>query len=252
MDPSHLAFLHTNAILESTNHGPAESGNWLHDDLTPRVEIEETEAGFIIAGRRQAGPDDYFWRIGQWFFPTFTTIPAFPGAGPLMGHSWTPMEFGRTAVYTFIWHPRRPLGAEELARISSNTDMHARLVPGTFVPLANASNEFAAPGAPEAKQPWMRIKPFQDQDMAATCSMGPLYDRTQENLCVQDAGVVNYRRRLIAAARALEGGKEPPGRNPKAYRLRPVSVKLPRSTNSWARACAEAMDTRPETFQASV
>ena len=82
--------------------------------------------------------------------------------------------------------------------------------------------------------------------------MGPLYDRTAENLCVQDIPIVTYRRRMCDAARALQRGMAPPGRDPSAYRLRPVSVKLPRSVNSWVRACAEAMDTRPETFQASV
>ena len=67
-----------------------------------------------------------------------------------------------------------------------------------------------------------------------------------------DRLLVRYRRRLIEAANALQNGSEPPGMNPKEYRQRPISITLPRNVASWTEAVADAIDTRPETFRASV
>jgi hypothetical protein len=40
--------------------------------------------------------------------------------------------------------------------------------------------------------------------------------------------------------------------NPADYRLRPISVQLPRTGVSWPEAVSEAIETRPETFMASI
>jgi phthalate 4,5-dioxygenase oxygenase subunit len=78
--------------------------------------------------------------------------------------------------------------------------------------------------------------------------MGPLYDRTQENLCVQDIAIVTARRRLIAAARDLERGIEPPGRSASDYALRSVTTHLPAEAD-WFDSIAVPMDARRH-FQA--
>jgi len=67
-----------------------------------------------------------------------------------------------------------------------------------------------------------------------------------------DRLLVRYRHRLIHAAQALRNGEAAPGMNPKDYRQRPISLTLPRDVASWTEAVAEAIDTRPETFRASV
>jgi hypothetical protein len=132
---------------------------------------------------------------------------------------------------------------------AGNNNTHIRLLSGTWTPRANKSNDYAGPDAPPAKQPWMRVKDIQDQDVAATESMGPLYDRTQENLCVQDIAIVNARRRLIEAARDLQKGKEPPGRDPRDYRIRSISTKLPKDTRDWLKGIWSEMEAVPETYK---
>ncbi len=218
----------------------------------PVIEAVPKSAGLMFAARRNADADSYFWRVGQWMMPFFTTIPAFPGLGPLAGHAWVPADDGCSTVFTFSWHSTRPLTREELAVMNSGTAVHAGLIPGTFMPMCNRSNEYAGPDAPPAQQPWMRIKRFQDQDICITESIGADFDRTEENLGSSDAVIGRVRATLASAARGLREGREPPGRNPAEYRMRPVSVQLPRNTPSWAEEIAAAVDTRPETFRASV
>jgi phthalate 4,5-dioxygenase len=85
-----------------------------------------------------------------------------------------------------------------------------------------------------------------------TESMGALYDRTQENLTASDLVVAQARHRLIAAAREVAQGGEPPGHDPRSYRLRPLAMELPRAVTKWREAVAERMEARPETFRVSV
>jgi hypothetical protein len=97
----------------------------------------------------------------------------------------------------------------------------------------------------------MRIQNFQDQDVAITESMGPLYDRTQEHLGSTDNAIIQSRRRIINGAKALMNGQAPRA-NARDFSLRPVSVKLDRDIVKWSEAVAEPMEARPETFMASV
>ena len=179
-------------------------------------------------------------------------IPGFVGDGPLGGHAWIPIDDERCWVFAFSYHPTRPLTERELSGKSEVAAFHAETIPGSTETLCNAGNDYAGPEAPPARQPWMRITNVQAQDIAMTESMGPLYDRTQECLGHSDRRVILTRRRLIAAAKALERGEEPPGLDPKDYRRRPVSLLLPRNVPSWTEAIADAIDARPETFVPSV
>ncbi|MFM9967901.1 MAG: Rieske 2Fe-2S domain-containing protein [Burkholderiales bacterium] len=252
LDPRHLAFLHAGTIDATEEHAGHASAEWLKQDLTPILEAVAKPVGLMFAARRNADAESYFWRVGQWMMPFFTTIPAFPGLGPLAGHAWVPADDGQCNVFTFSWHPTRALQKEELAMMHSGTAMHAALTPGSFQPLCNMGNEYAGPNGAPAKQPWMRIKRFQDQDICITESIGPQYDRAEENLGSSDAVIGRVRAMLMGAAKALREGREPPGRDPAEYRMRPISVQLPRTTTAWADEIAEAVDTRPETFRASV
>jgi phenylpropionate dioxygenase-like ring-hydroxylating dioxygenase large terminal subunit len=253
LDSSHIPFLHSGS-LPSVASDPAakEAVQWRSQDTRPHFDVTDTPAGIMQATRRNARPDSYYWRIGHWFFPGFTMLPAFSGDVPLTGHAWVPIDDGRCWVFSFSWHPKRPLREDELARMRTGSNIYPPLIPGTFVPLCNRDNEYAGPDAPPAPQPWMRITDLQAQDMAMTEGMGPLYDRTQENLGGSDFVIVHTRRRLIEAAQGLDEGREPPGMRASDYRYRGISLLLPREVTNWQDAIKEYMDPRPETFMESI
>jgi phthalate 4,5-dioxygenase oxygenase subunit len=70
--------------------------------------------------------------------------------------------------------------------------------------------------------------------------MGPIFDRSTEHLGSTDAMVIQVRRRLINAARALaERGVTPSGvDNPECYQVRSGGVFLPSGTD-WVEATRE-------------
>jgi phenylpropionate dioxygenase-like ring-hydroxylating dioxygenase large terminal subunit len=250
MDGSHVAFLHDNVLDHTKEQAGQASTALMKAQLAPHMEVEWTPAGIALGVRREIDATHFSWRVNQWMLPGFTMIPPFPGDHPILGHSWVPIDDTRSWLFVFSWHPSRPLTQDEVDYMAAgNNNTHIRLIPGTWMPRANASNEYAGPDAPPAKQPWMRVKDIQDQDVAATESMGPLYDRTQETLCVQDIAIVNARRRLIEAARGLMQGMEPPGRDPADYRLRSISTKLPKDTKDWLKGIWREMEAVPETYK---
>jgi phenylpropionate dioxygenase-like ring-hydroxylating dioxygenase large terminal subunit len=252
IDGAHLGFLHGRTVDKALDLQGSKSVDWIRDDLHPTFHMKKTAARILLATRREAGNDQQYYRINQWFMPGYTTIP-LPGDGTLAGHSWVPVDDTRSWTFTWSWHPKRPLTAEEYDLFSNaKVSVHAQLIPGTFVPVHNKTNDYAGPNGAPAKQPWMRIKNFQDQDMCITESMGQLYDRTKETLGTTDVVIVAVRKRLIDAARAVAKGKEPPGLDPKEYSLRPFSALLPRGVNDWQAAVGDAIETRPETFRFSV
>src|SRR5262249_28335691 len=99
-----------------------------------------------------------------------------------------------------------------------------------------------------------RLRSFQDQDVAVTESMGPLFDRTREHLGTADQTIIQQRARLIAAARALQKGVEPPAMDPTVYRVRQLGINLPASIPRWQDAkdaVGAHIKAYPETFVAS-
>jgi phthalate 4,5-dioxygenase len=58
---------------------------------------------------------------------------------------------------------------------------------------------------------WSGIAGANVQDIAVEESMGPIYDRTKEQLGTSDIAVIRMRRLMIEAARALEQGEAPVG-----------------------------------------
>ncbi len=251
LDSSHLNFLHgQETINASPSHGRFPSGKWMADDPNPKIEIEHTAGGIIQAARRAAGDKDYYWRIGEWLAPVFTMIPGFPGDAPFGGHAWVPMDDDKTWCFAFSWHPVRAFTETEKKNQQSGWGMHSLMRPDSFIAAHNKSNGYAPADFPPVKQPWQRIKIFQDQDTAITESIGARYDRTKETLGSTDALIIQTRRRLMAAARDLEEGREPII-SARDYRLRPYSCVLPRDTPSWVKAVEETLDARPETYKIS-
>ena len=68
-----------------------------------------------------------------------------------------------------------------------------------------------------ARGDWTGIKGIPTQDMAMWETMGPIADRTRERLGASDVAIIQFRKLMVDAARALRdgeatlGGAPPPG-----------------------------------------
>jgi phthalate 4,5-dioxygenase len=90
------------------------------------------------------------------------------------------------------------------------------------------------------------------QDASLQESMGPIVDRTKENLVSTDNGIIMARHRLIQAAKALaEKGISPPGVDLAHQRVRSAALILP-PDRVFKDAAREALTTRPGMAPATV
>jgi phthalate 4,5-dioxygenase len=85
--------------------------------------------------------------------------------------------------------------------------VYPKLIPGIFTPADNKSNDYHVDRVAQRSFSYTGIKTFPLQDIAMMEDQrGPLMDRTKEHLASSDAAIIQVRRRLIGAARALAEG----------------------------------------------
>ena len=106
--------------------------------------------------------------------------------------------------------------------------------------------------AQKAGATYSGVKGIAMQDASLQESMGPIVDRTKENLVSTDNGIIMARHRLRKAALALqEKGVPPPGVDPAHHRVRSAAVVLP-PDQAFKDAWKEELKVRPGVAPASV
>ena len=123
--------------------------------------------------------------------------------------------------------------------------IHTPVDPRTFRPLANRDNDYLMDREAQKRgRTYGGISGFAMQDASIQESMGPIVDRSRENLVGTDKGIVMARRRLMRAAKALlDAGTRPPGAEPAHQRVRSAAVVLPPDM-PFTEAAAEALATK--------
>ena len=203
----------------------------------PVYTIRKTDYGLIIAARRNAGEDTYYWRLTQFLLPSHTMIPYQQG-NSIHGHCWVPRDDESCWVWTFTWNPDQPLSEKDWEAISKETFVHAAVDPVTFRPLRNKSNNYLIDRDLQKKSSMTGIHGFAAQDMAIQESMGPLADRTRERLGTSDTAIIAARRLLIRrSARWRQATSHPRRGMAMLYWVRSASMVMNRDVNFADGAC---------------
>ncbi|MFZ8942805.1 MAG: Rieske 2Fe-2S domain-containing protein, partial [Gemmobacter sp.] len=227
IDSSHVSFLHSGDISRDPLHRGTAGAKYARSTNTT-FDIHESDAGLLIGARRPAEPGFHYWRVTQWMMPWYTLIPPYKG-NALNGHAWVPMDDENCMAWTMTFHPTRPLSDAELEAMENGHGVHTELIPGTFRPVANMDNDYLMDReAQRQKVYYSGIKGIAMQDASLQESMGPIADRTRENLVSTDNAIIMARMRLRKAAQALEKGKgAPTGLDPASHKVRSASFVLP-------------------------
>jgi hypothetical protein len=221
-------------------------------DARPVFEVVESPGGLYIGARRNAENGNYYWRITQWVMPSFTMIPP-RGDHPVHGHFWIPIDDENCWAWSFDYHSLRPLSAQQVQAMREGKGIHVKYVPGTYRPWANKDNDYLIDrAAQKAGKTFSGVEGFAMQDASLQESMGPIIDRTKENLVSTDNGIIMARHRLMRAAKALvDKGILPPGVDPAHQQVRSASVILP-PDRPFKEAAKEQLRAQPGSAHASV
>jgi hypothetical protein len=252
IDSSHVSWLHRDNLNSDPLFKGAAGNKYNLSDAKPVFEVVESPGGLYIGARRNAEAGNYYWRITQWVMPSFTMIPP-RGGHSVHGHFWIPIDDHNCWAWSYDYHPTRNLTDPEREAMAQGKGIHACVEPGTYRPLANKDNDYLMDRAAQQRgETYSGIAGIAMQDASLQESMGPIIDRTKENLVSTDNGIIMARHRLLRAAKALaEQGVTPPGVDLTHQRVRSASVILPPEP-PFKDAAREALTVRPGVAPASV
>lgn len=225
IDSAHVSFLHRHDLRSDTLH--ISKGAELTCETDARFQVIETAGGMVIGVRRPAQAGHLYWRITQWIMPFHSMIPPY-GDNALNGHAWVPIDDNNCMSWCMTHHPTRPLTDHELDTMRTGGGIHVNLIPGTFRSIVNKDNDYMIDRAAQrADKTYCGVQGIAMQDAAIQESMGPIQDRSKENLVSTDNGVIMARVRLRKAALAAQEGNEVDGLDPAAQAVRSASIVLP-------------------------
>ena len=252
IDSSHVSFLHSGGLKSDPLFRGAKGNQYNENDKKPVFEVVESDGGLHIGARRMAEEGHYYWRITPWIMPSFSMVPP-RGDHPMHGHFWVPIDDHNCWAWSFDYHPTRALTKDERQAMIDGYGVHNQYVPGSFRPLQNKDNDYLMDREAQISgESYSGIWGIAIQDASLQESMGPIVDRTKENLVSTDNGIIMARHRLRKACIALrDKGEQPPGRVPEHQLVRSAARILP-PDQPFKDAMKDDLTVRPGVKQTSV
>src|SRR5580704_8498593 len=221
LDTSHISHLHQfdgiDDIPDDGSDKPGYPSNamswkfWRHD-RAPRLEVDDTWFGYRYAGIRTTPNGNTHVRVTAYVVPYTTMVASIPW-NQRQG-LFIPMDDERTARYSFATKVPENIhgygGANLFAAAPFSTPISQGRRAGVIEREYTAGNDYQIDREVQRTATFSGVADFVSQDFMVTESMGPIYDRTQEQLGSTDKAITRMRHLLISAAKGLATGKEPP------------------------------------------
>jgi phthalate 4,5-dioxygenase len=244
-------------ILHSRIDDSGAINDWIATrDLRPKFKIEKQPFGLSIASKRDVGGEMAYWRVNQFMLPFWTLVPPQSKFPELSGHAWIPMDDENTLCLMFSYTPKEPFYPRSRALLEdghkgretghASRNCFAPRPPATpyadFWTKYNPENGYQFDYTAQQSTYFSGLPGLWIQDAACQSGVMPIYDRSKENLCASDAGVVSTRRLLAKTISEFhENGTRPIGvDHPETFMVRSVSIKLPQD-EPWMETCAAHM-----------
>ena len=226
IDSSHVSFLHRGDMATDPFHKNT-GGARLVKSIKTTFDILDAPGGLLVGARRDGDPGTYYWRITQYIMPWYTLIPPYAN-NALNGHAWVPMDDGNCMAWSMTFHPTAPIPEKDVELIKDGNGVHAELIPGTFRPVANRTNDYLIDRAKQKSgRHYNGVKGLAMQDASVQESIGVIADRTEEMLVSTDNAIILARQRLLKAVKAVQEGGRAPGLEPADQLVRSASMVLP-------------------------
>ena len=231
IDAAHATILHRLLTNDTTRSGFAPTTEFV-TGRTPSLEVDLTDYGYRYTGIRALGEQGNFVRTYHYVMPFHQMRPqqfgfrGQPYRTIIAGHMWVPMDDENCMVYNWSYS----FGDEPLTQEEKEEHALGR-APGNLLPdfrsIRNKDNNWLIDRQVQKTETFTGIEGINNQDQAVQESMGPIVDRTKENLTASDMAIVATRRLLIQAAQTVADGGDPPGVGDTYYMARAIDKILP-------------------------
>jgi phthalate 4,5-dioxygenase oxygenase subunit len=234
IDSAHSSSLHSSDMRPArVDRAKAVETHWLRPstDKAPRLEVERTSFGFhYVAIRRpilNAATHDYV-RKTVYIAPFTCLIP--PNNAYNVTSVIVPEDDTHCVLYFLAWREGGNIDQEAWRKF--NAAQPGIDLDRNFRNLRNRSNNYQQDRNAMKLGDFTGIRGIPNQDVAMWETMGPITDRSRERLGASDLAVVEFRRLMVDAARAVAAGAAVLGRTEPHVRhidIRSFEAVLPKS-----------------------
>jgi phthalate 4,5-dioxygenase oxygenase subunit len=206
IDSAHSSSLHSTDMPPARVDGAkATETAWPRPstDKAPRLQLEHAPFGFRYAAIRRpivnSATQDYI-RVSLFVAPFTVLIP--PNDMYNLANVNVPRDDTHTTFYFIAWSDTGP-GIDQTAwrrfcGAELGVDLDAK-----YRKRRTRDNDFLQDRAAMRAGDWTGIRGIPMQDMAMWETMGPIAERSLERLGASDLAIVEFRRRMVEAARAF-------------------------------------------------
>jgi phthalate 4,5-dioxygenase len=241
IDTSHAPILHR-LLSETSKRGGFKPSSPFVRGKAPKLVVDLTDYGYQYAGIRPLGAAEMHIRSYHFILPFHQIRPSKSEHGypANAGHMWVPIDDETTMVYNWNYIIEGgPMSEEDrLESALGNGPLHVDQT--TFRSRANRQNDYMLDHTAQRRESFCGIDGINAQDRALQESMGRIVDRSKEHLGPADKAIIQARKLLLQAIRAVEAGGTPDGLGPSYYSLRAHEAVLPRDAD-WRREIAPEM-----------
>jgi phthalate 4,5-dioxygenase oxygenase subunit len=209
IDSAHSSSLHsTNMPTAEVAGSTATETTWLRpsNDKAPKLEAEVTDYGFHYAAIRRpvVDPDIQSYIRTTIFIAPFTVLIP-PNDQYNLAQMLVPIDDVNCMFYWIAWHETKGISQDAWRRFCA-------AVPGVDLDaewrkVRNLANNFQQDRAAMKAGDFTGIVGIPAQDMAMWESMGPIAERSFDHLGSSDLAIIQFRRQMVAAAKAVQKGE---------------------------------------------
>ena len=211
IDSAHSSSLHSTDMPPARVDGAKATDKvWPRPstDKAPRLQLQQTPFGFRYAAIRRpimnSATHDYI-RVSLFVAPFTVLIP--PNNMYNLANVNVPMDDTNTSFYFIAWSDQPGAGIDveawrKFCGAQPGVDLDAR-----WRKKRNWDNLYLQDRQAMKLGDFTGIRGIPMQDMAMWETMGPVADRSKERLGASDLAIVEFRRIMVAAARAVQRGE---------------------------------------------
>jgi phthalate 4,5-dioxygenase oxygenase subunit len=236
IDSAHSSTLHSSDMRPARiDRAKAVETHWLRPstDKAPRLQAERTSFGFhYVAIRRpilNSATHDYV-RKTVYIAPFICLIP--PNNAYNVTSVIVPEDDTHSVFYFLAWRESGNIDQEAWRKF--NAAQPGIDLDRNFRNLRNRANNYLQDRSAMKLGDFTGIRGIPNQDTAMWETMGPITDRSLERLGASDLAVVEFRRLMVDAARAVQAGGPVLGRTEPHIAhvdIRSFEAMLPKSTD---------------------
>ena len=242
IDTSHAPILHRALKPNATMPGINPTTPFVRG-AAPHLVVEPTDYGYRYFGVRSLGDEGVFIRAYHYVMPFHQVRPHRTSRGDAgsAGHMWVPIDDENCMVWNWYYSlGEEPLTEDDRQLRSSGNGPEEVDFANEFRSRSNKANNYRIDRQAQKTETFTGIGGINIQDRAIQETMGPIVDRSKEQLGPADRAIIVARQLLLQAIRTHQDGGVPPGITDAYYTARATESVVPNDVD-WKEALMPEM-----------